>query len=147
METLKLGNPLETGTQMGPQADGKQAEAIAKYLDIGLREGVALTGGKKATDKGENFITPTVFTGLSDTSKLNVEEIFGPVLVLHEFDTEEEAVRRANDTECKFLLRENLVYRDSQGLTLHSQTVFTPRFSPRTSIKLFVLRALLKPET
>ena len=84
-----------------PQADSKQAEAIAKYLEIGAQDGVALTGGKRATDKGENFITPTVFTDLSDTSRLNVEEIFGPVMVMHEFETEEEAVRRANDTECE----------------------------------------------
>jgi aldehyde dehydrogenase (NAD+) len=101
MNALKLGNPLEPGTQMGPQADRKQAEAITKYLEIGSTEGVALTGGKPATDKGDNFIQPTIFTGLADTSMLSVEEIFGPVLVLHEFETEDEAVRRANDTECK----------------------------------------------
>lgn len=101
MERLKLGDPLDSETQMGPQADRKQAENIVKYLELGNKEGTALTGGRPATDAGENYIQPTIFTGLADSSRLNIEEIFGPVLVLHEFETEEEAVRRANDTECQ----------------------------------------------
>jgi aldehyde dehydrogenase (NAD+) len=86
---------------MGPQADEKQAAAVGKYLDIGTEYGRAIVGGKRATEAGVNFIQPTVFTGLSDQSRLNTEEIFGPVMVMHEFDTEEEAVHRANDTECE----------------------------------------------
>jgi aldehyde dehydrogenase (NAD+) len=101
METLQLGDPLKPNTQMGPQADKKQADAVASYLNLGSKEGTAVVGGKRADGVGENFIQPTVFTRLSDQSKLNVEEIFGPVMVMHEFDTEEEAVRRANDTECE----------------------------------------------
>ncbi|KAJ3528856.1 hypothetical protein NM208_g10015 [Fusarium decemcellulare] len=89
----------QSETQMGPQADRKQADAVASFLEVGGQDGTALVGGKRATDQGENYIQPTIFTNLSDQSKLNVEEIFGPVQVLHEFETEEEAVRRANDTE------------------------------------------------
>ncbi|KAL7756835.1 hypothetical protein ACKLNR_013828 [Fusarium oxysporum f. sp. zingiberi] len=99
MESLRLGDPLHSETQMGPQADDKQANVVASFLEVGAQHGTALVGGKRATDKGENFIQPTIYTDLSDDSKLNVEEIFGPVQVLHEFYTEEEAVRRANDTE------------------------------------------------
>ena len=102
MESLRLGDPLKADTQMGPQADRKQADAVASYLEVGGRDGTALVGGKRATDNGENFIHPTIYTGISDKSRLNVEEIFGPVMVLHEFETEEEAIRRANDTECKY---------------------------------------------
>lgn len=101
MSSLRLGDPLQDGTQMGPQADEKQAAAVGKYLDIGTEYGRAIVGGKRATEAGVNFIQPTVFTGLSDQSRLNTEEIFGPVMVMHEFDTEEEAVHRANDTECE----------------------------------------------
>lgn len=102
MEALRLGNPLIGGIEMGPQADEKQADAVASFVEIGSREGTVLTGGKRAVDKGANFIQPTIFTGLPDDHKLNVEEIFGPVQVMHEFETEEEALRRANDTECTY---------------------------------------------
>jgi acyl-CoA reductase-like NAD-dependent aldehyde dehydrogenase len=64
MEALNLGDPLESSTRMAPQADRKQAEAITKFLEIGNKEGLALTGGKPASDRGENFIQPTVFAGL-----------------------------------------------------------------------------------
>lgn len=62
-----------------------------------------LVGGTTATEHGENFIAPTILTNLPDQSRANVEEIFGPVLVVHEFETEEDAVRRANETECACL--------------------------------------------
>jgi aldehyde dehydrogenase (NAD+) len=100
MQSLKLGNPVDDGTQMGPQADKAQTSNILSYLEIGSKDGKAIVGGAGAKDKGDNFIQPTIFTNLQDDSRLNVEEIFGPVQVLHEFKTEEEAVRRANDTEC-----------------------------------------------
>jgi acyl-CoA reductase-like NAD-dependent aldehyde dehydrogenase len=103
IKKLVMGPPSEELTDLGPQADSTQAAAVAKYLDIGNTEGQALIGGKKAIEFGENFIQPTVFTNIADTSKINVEEVFGPVLVLHEFETEEEVIRRANDTECKYL--------------------------------------------
>ncbi|KAL2835660.1 aldehyde dehydrogenase domain-containing protein [Aspergillus pseudoustus] len=99
MLNLRLGDPTDAKTNMGPQADSKQAAAIARFLEAGAKDGQALVGGKPALEAGENFIHPTVFANIPDKSKLDLEEIFGPVMVLHEFDTEEEAVRRANDTE------------------------------------------------
>jgi aldehyde dehydrogenase (NAD+) len=98
-ETLKLGSPTSTDTDLGPQADATQAKTIASYLEIGKQDGNVLTGGDKS-HVGANYIEPTVFTGIRDDSRINVEEVFGPVLVLHEFDTEDEAVARANDTDC-----------------------------------------------
>ncbi|KAK5679653.1 hypothetical protein LTR17_027585 [Elasticomyces elasticus] len=97
-KALKLGSPTTSGTDLGPQADAGQAKTIAGYLDIGKQDGSILTGGKKSA-QGDNFIEPTIFTGISDDSRINVEEVFGPVLVLHEFDTEEEVIARANDTD------------------------------------------------
>lgn len=108
MLSLRLGDPRDPNTNMGPQADSKQVAAIAKFLEAGAKDGQALVGGKKATEAGENFIHPTVFANIPDKSKLDAEEIFGPVVVLHEFETEEEAVRRANDTECKSSKREGI---------------------------------------
>ncbi len=99
-ESLKLGSPTSTDTDLGPQADATQAKSIASFLEVGKKEGTVLTGGEQS-DVGANYIKPTIFAGIQDDSRINVEEVFGPVLVLHEFDTEEEVVARANDTECK----------------------------------------------
>lgn len=98
-EALKLGSPTSQETDLGPQADATQAKHVASYLEIGKQDGTVLTGGEKS-QAGSNYIEPTIFAGVADDSRINVEEVFGPVLVLHEFDTEEEVVARANDTEC-----------------------------------------------
>lgn len=70
-------------------------------MDIAKTDGEVLVGGESASELGETFIRPTVLTNIPETSRANVEEIFGPVLVVHEFEFEEEAVRRANDTQCE----------------------------------------------
>jgi aldehyde dehydrogenase (NAD+) len=102
MLKLKIGDPSDASTQIGPQADTSQAASVERYLAIGKTDGQALVGGKKA-GFGVNYVEPTIFTNIADTSKLNVEEIFGPVLILHEFDTEAEVIKRANETECESL--------------------------------------------
>lgn len=99
-EALKLGAPTAVDTDLGPQADAIQAKAVAKYLEVGNQDGEALTGGK-ASSVGENYVQPTIFSNIKDDSRINVEEVFGPVLVLHEFETEAEVLARANATECK----------------------------------------------
>jgi acyl-CoA reductase-like NAD-dependent aldehyde dehydrogenase len=68
---------------------------------MGKKYGQVLLGGLPAYDIGPNFIQPTIFTGVQDHSDINQLEVFGPVLVLHEFEGEEEAISRANDSECK----------------------------------------------
>lgn len=98
-KALKLGSPMDKSTGLGPQADATQSATVARYLDIGNRDGDALIGGKRAS-VGPNFIEPTIFTNIPDKSQINTEEVFGPVLVVHEFETEAEVIRRANDTEC-----------------------------------------------
>lgn len=100
MSKLKMGEPSAALTQLGPQADAKQAASVKNYIAIGKQDGRVLYGGGEA-DCGANYVQPTIFTDLTDTSRLNVEEIFGPVLMLHEFETEEEVIKRANDTECE----------------------------------------------
>ncbi|KAK5694396.1 hypothetical protein LTR17_024846 [Elasticomyces elasticus] len=101
-EKIKLGIPSEHETEIGPQADSKQADAVTSYFDVGDREGRILTGGRRS-DTGRNFITPTIFEGVSENGRINAEEVFGPVLVLHTFATAEEAVQLANDIECEYL--------------------------------------------
>lgn len=102
-KTLNQGDPSKPDTSLGPQADSKQAQNILRYFDIAKKDGEVLLGGKPAREFGKNFILPTILTKIPDTSRANMEEIFGPVLVLHEFESEEEVVHRANDTECQSL--------------------------------------------
>ncbi|KIW51484.1 hypothetical protein, variant [Exophiala xenobiotica] len=99
VKRLAQGPPAQKTTDLGPQADSTQASSISRFLETAKSEGQVLVGGERATDVGDNFIQPTIFTGLKDSSNINQLEVFGPVLVLHEFSDEEEVIQRANDTE------------------------------------------------
>ena len=141
MAKLKRGSPLDATSEMGPQADQKQAGAVKRYLDIGNHDGKVLTGGGPDTGLGPNYIQPTVFTNVADTSAINTQEVFGPVLILHEFETEEEAIRRANDTECELCKKNSIElqltffrYRRPLCFSLQLQHQYgaTRRFSSRS---------------
>ncbi|MGH9023707.1 MAG: aldehyde dehydrogenase [Acidimicrobiia bacterium] len=100
--TIKLGDPLEADTEMGPVAFKDQLDKIKSYVDIGEEEGAHLYYGGRTPDdpslqKGY-FIQPTIFTQVDNKMRLAQEEIFGPVLSVIPFDTEEEVIRLANDT-------------------------------------------------
>jgi aldehyde dehydrogenase len=96
------GNPLDPNTMIGAQASSDQFEKILSYISIGKDEGAkVLTGGKKA-DIGRGFekgyyVEPTVFKG-HNKMRIFQEEIFGPVVSVTTFKTEDEALNMANDT-------------------------------------------------
>lgn len=94
-DRLRLGDPMEAGTQLGPLASEKQFDKVKGYLDLAADEGAELvTGGP-----GEGWsVRPTVLTGLDHTSRICQEEIFGPVAVVLPFDQDQDAVGLANDT-------------------------------------------------
>src|SRR5699024_7951726 len=98
---IQTGNPLDTDTMMGAQASTEQLEKIKSYLDIGKQEGAeCLTGGEVNHVEGfENgyYIKPTVFKG-HNKMRIFQEEIFGPVVSVATFDSDEEALDIANDT-------------------------------------------------
>ncbi|RAG84328.1 aldehyde dehydrogenase [Streptacidiphilus pinicola] len=100
-EAITGGNPLDPATMIGAQASNDQYEKILSYLDIGIKEGAqVLTGGGPRKVTGlENgyYIEPTIFHGRNDM-RIFQEEIFGPVVSVTTFDTEDEALRIANDT-------------------------------------------------
>jgi aldehyde dehydrogenase (NAD+) len=84
---------------MGPQVDKIQFDKIMSYIESGKKEGAkCVLGGKRRGTKGY-FIEPTIFTEVQDDMKICREEIFGPVMQLMKFKTNEEAVRRANASE------------------------------------------------
>ena len=98
--TIKLGNPLEPETEMGPMAFRRQFEKVLEYVDIGLADGAELvTGGRRAPEFEQGlFIDPTVFVGVRNDMRIAQEEIFGPVLSVIPFADEEEALQIANDS-------------------------------------------------
>jgi aldehyde dehydrogenase len=99
---IKVGDPLDPTTQMGPQCSAGQLEKILGYVDIGRQEGAkCLTGGARAQlggrlDKGF-FMQPTVFSG-DNSMRIFQEEIFGPVLSVTRFKDLDDAIAIGNDT-------------------------------------------------
>jgi acyl-CoA reductase-like NAD-dependent aldehyde dehydrogenase len=99
---LKLGNPLDPSSLMGPQISGRQMDRILDYIECGKQEGARLlTGGGRDTegDKANGyFVQPTIFSEVTPQMKIAQEEIFGPVQCAIRFRDEAEAVRIANGT-------------------------------------------------
>lgn len=100
---IKLGHGLSPGVKMGPLVSSAHREKVEAYIKVGVAEGAKLVcGGKrpagKEFEKG-NFLEPTIFDNVKPTMRVAREEIFGPVLSVIPFDTEEEGIRIANDTE------------------------------------------------
>ena len=97
---LKVGDPLDPTTTTGALVSQEHYERVNSYIDIAREDGATfLTGGKRpeGLDKGF-FLEPTILTGLDRTSRCVREEIFGPVVTVMPFDTEEEVIVQANDT-------------------------------------------------
>jgi succinate-semialdehyde dehydrogenase/glutarate-semialdehyde dehydrogenase len=99
MSGLKIGNGLDDGVSLGPLVNKDGRDKVIELVDDAVKKGAkVLTGGK--TMDGPGFFYPaTVLTNVSDDSKMLNEEIFGPVASIQTFKTEEEAIKRANNTE------------------------------------------------
>ncbi|MFC3179397.1 betaine-aldehyde dehydrogenase [Cypionkella sinensis] len=96
---IKLGDPLDEATQMGPLVSGAQLAKVLGYIETAKAEGATLIcGGGQAGAEGA-FVQPTVFADVTDGMTIAKEEVFGPVMAVLDFDTEDEAVARANATE------------------------------------------------
>ncbi|MFD5910682.1 aldehyde dehydrogenase [Streptomyces massasporeus] len=102
VESLKVGDPGDPDTFIGPMIRPDQQERVRTYIRLGIEEGARLiTGGPQipeGLEKG-NYVTPTVFADVDNSMRIAQEEIFGPVLVVIAYDDEDEAVRIANDSE------------------------------------------------
>ena len=102
-EGIRIGDPLDPETHMGPLISAAQREKVLGYIAKGKAEGARLvTGGEALSLQGfENghFLAPTIFAEVTDEMTIAREEIFGPVMSILPFKTEEEAIARANDTE------------------------------------------------
>jgi aldehyde dehydrogenase (NAD+) len=98
-KSMKLGNPLDPTTDQGPLVSKEQYDRVMSFIESGVKEGARLvTGGKRWGTKGY-FIEPTLFADVTDNMKIAKEEIFGPVLSVFKFETNEEVIQRANSSE------------------------------------------------
>jgi succinate-semialdehyde dehydrogenase/glutarate-semialdehyde dehydrogenase len=99
MAALKVGRGTEDGVQVGPLIDAKQRDKVKDLVEDAVHQGArVLTGADVAEGKGY-FYPPTVLTDVPKSARLQKEEIFGPVAPLTAFETEDEAIAMANDTE------------------------------------------------
>ena len=100
---VKVGDPTDDATQVGTLVSAKQRDRVQDYIEIGLAEGASIVVGGTAPDDpalaGGAYLLPTVFDGVSNDMRIAREEIFGPVVSVIAFDTEEEALRLANATQ------------------------------------------------
>ncbi|TCW33489.1 NADP-dependent succinate-semialdehyde dehydrogenase [Gulbenkiania mobilis] len=96
---LKVGNGLEEGVNQGPLIDENAVRKVEEHIADALSKGGELVAGGKRHALGQSFFEPTVITGVTAEMKVAREETFGPLAPLFRFETEEEAIRLANDTE------------------------------------------------
>ncbi|RME83275.1 MAG: aldehyde dehydrogenase family protein [Planctomycetota bacterium] len=99
MGRYQMGDPFEESTRFGPQATKEHQERVLAYIQKGIQEGAhLLTGGKATKINGKGyFVEPTIFTQVTPEMTIAQEEIFGPVLSVIPFETEEEALEIANN--------------------------------------------------
>ncbi|KAB5545494.1 aldehyde dehydrogenase [Coniochaeta sp. 2T2.1] len=97
----KVGSPFDESTQQGPQTSKMQYDKVLGYIDIAKEQGAKVVTGGKAlqVDGGKGYyIEPTIFSGVTSDMRIFQEEVFGPVLVVSTFKTEEEAIALANNS-------------------------------------------------
>jgi aldehyde dehydrogenase (NAD+) len=97
----KVGDPADATTDIGPMVSVKQYERVQSYIRSGIEQGAEVLAGGPGHPEGleaGNFVKPTVFANVSPDMKIAREEIFGPVISLLTYKTEEEAIAMANDT-------------------------------------------------
>jgi len=98
---LKVGDPMDKTTRMGPVVSAQQLQTVLGYVEAGRREGATLATGGERLQVGDGrgyFVQPTVFTGVSNAMRIAREEIFGPVLSVIPFKDADDAIAQGNET-------------------------------------------------
>lgn len=111
MTLIKIGNPMDDTTEMGPIISKSHLEKIKSYLSLGVEEGATLIGGQEVGHSGF-YLHPAIFVDVHQNMRIVQEEIFGPVLTIQSFQNEEEAILLANGT--KYGLAAGILSADSK---------------------------------
>jgi betaine-aldehyde dehydrogenase len=102
-ENIVIGDPMNTDTNFGALISSKHFELVMKYINIGINEGATLLHGGTALQPSDSpngyFVAPTIFTDCTEQMTICREEIFGPVMSILTFDSEEDVINRANDSK------------------------------------------------
>ncbi|MEX0317796.1 MAG: betaine-aldehyde dehydrogenase [Ruegeria sp.] len=99
LATAKIGDPLDEDTNFGPMVSENQMNIVLGYIEKGKAEGARLIHGGERIESDGFYLQPTVFADVTDDMTIAREEIFGPVMSVLDFETEEEVMARANDTQ------------------------------------------------
>jgi aldehyde dehydrogenase (NAD+) len=96
---VNMGDPLQKETNHGPLADEIQHNTVSQYIRSGKESGNIVLGGEDRKPDQGYFVRPTIFTDTPEDAKIMREEVFGPVVNINAFHSEEEALAKANDSE------------------------------------------------
>ncbi|MCP5145898.1 MAG: NAD-dependent succinate-semialdehyde dehydrogenase [Gammaproteobacteria bacterium] len=99
VKQMKVGNGLDEGVTTGPMIDDNAVAKVREHIEDAVANGASIALGGQPAPQGGRFFQPTVLTGVTSKMKVAREETFGPVAPLFKFDTDEEVVAMANDTE------------------------------------------------
>ncbi|MEO1613513.1 MAG: aldehyde dehydrogenase family protein, partial [Pseudomonadota bacterium] len=100
VKRIRVGHPLDPATEVGPLIHPVHVNKVGSYFSVAEAEGATIAAGGNLIDKDDGFyVEPTLFTGARPDMRIAQEEIFGPVLTVIPFETEEEALEIANGTQ------------------------------------------------
>jgi 5-carboxymethyl-2-hydroxymuconic-semialdehyde dehydrogenase len=99
VKKIRVGHPLDPATEVGPLIHRDHRDKVCRYCDIAVEEGATIAAGGRAIEGAGCYVEPTLFTDARNDMRIAREEIFGPVLTVIPFETEEEALAIANDTD------------------------------------------------
>jgi acyl-CoA reductase-like NAD-dependent aldehyde dehydrogenase len=96
---IRLGDPFDSTTEMGPLANPAQLATVTGFIERARKQGASMAYGGPSAELGGLFVNPTILTGVRPDMEIAQEEVFGPVLAVLAFDTEDEAIELANDSQ------------------------------------------------
>ncbi|MEZ5929423.1 MAG: 5-carboxymethyl-2-hydroxymuconate semialdehyde dehydrogenase, partial [Parvularculaceae bacterium] len=101
VKILKVGDPFDPATEVGPLIHRRHFEKVASYMDVARRDGAIIAAGGAPHELGNGgyYFQPTLFTGARQSMRIAQEEIFGPVLTAYSFEDEADAIAQANDVK------------------------------------------------
>ncbi|MCL7743842.1 NAD-dependent succinate-semialdehyde dehydrogenase [Guyparkeria hydrothermalis] len=121
VEALRLGDGLDPETDVTPLIDSAAADKVLSHVEDATSRGATLVSGGRRHDRGENYVLPTLLTGIRHSMRVAQEETFGPLVAISTFHDEQEAIKLANDTPfglAAYFYSENVhrVWRVAEGI-------------------------------